>query len=138
MFRGVSLIWKIPVWIPVRGDRMDGRAVLYYDGECGMCAVAARWAGRLDWLRRLESRGSMDEEARPLGMTSVDLDGAMQLVSPNGETFSGFHALRQVMLRLPLMWPVAPLAWAPGAALAGSWVYRWVAQHRNAWCGYRT
>jgi len=117
---------------------MGRRAVLYYDGECGMCAMAARWAGRLDWLRRLESRGSMDEEARPLGMTSVDLDGAMQLVSPNGETFSGFHALRQVMLRLPLMWPVAPLAWAPGAALAGSWVYRWVAQHRNAWCGYRT
>lgn len=115
---------------------MGRRALLYYDGDCKLCATVARWIGGLDWWRRLELRGSLDEEARSRGITDVDLDGAMYLICPNGETFAGFRALRRVMLRLPVTWPAVPLAWAPGAAFAGGRLYRWVAQHRKASCGY--
>ncbi len=114
---------------------MGRRAVLYYDGNCDMCSAAARWASRLDLWRRLELRGGLDDEARSRGIDDEDLDRAMHLVCPNGETVSGFHALRRVMLRLPLTWLLVPLAWAPGAAFVGERVYRWVARRRKALCG---
>ena len=115
---------------------MGRRALLYYDGDCKLCTTAARWVAALDVWRQLELRGSLDEEARSRGINGVDLNGAMHLVCPNGETFSGFHALRQVLLRLPVTWPAVPVAWAPGAAFIGSRLYRWVAQRRKASCGY--
>ena len=114
---------------------MGRRAVLYYDGDCNMCSAAARWAARLDVSGRLELRGGLDDEARSRGITDEDLDRAMHLVCPDGETVSGFHALRRVMLRLPLTWLLVPLAWAPGAAFVGERVYRRVARRRKASCG---
>ena len=54
----------------------------------------------------------------------------MILLEPNGRLSGGFDAFARLCVRLPLLWPFAPLVRLPGAAWAGSRAYRWVATHR--------
>lgn len=109
---------------------MPQPALLYYDNKCGLCVTTARWVARLDLFQRIELRGSFDDTARTAGITEADIDRSMYLVCPSGVNFAGFHAIRQILLRLPAMWPVVPLAWIPTSASVGNRLYRWVAGHR--------
>ena len=111
---------------------MPQPALLYYDNKCGLCITTARWVARLDLLQRIELRDSLDDAARTAGITEADIDRSMYLVCPSGEKFAGFRALRQILLRLPAMWPVVPLAWIPGSVSVGVRLYHWVADHRTS------
>ncbi len=111
---------------------MVQRALLYYDSGCGICTHAARWAARLDIFGRVELRPSLDEMARAAGISQADLDRAIYLIRPSGETLSGFYAFRNLLGWLPLMWPLLPLAWFPGAAFLGVRGYRWLADRRHS------
>lgn len=125
----------VPAFAPAfagKAGSMHKRASLYYDTECGLCLTAARWVSRLDVFERIKLRGSLDDLARVAGITEAALDRSIQLVCPSGKTFAGFHAFRQILLRLPPLWPVAPLGWIPGAAYIGVRLYRWVADLRSS------
>ena len=111
---------------------MAQRALLYYDSGCGICALAARWVSRLDIFGRIELRASLDEMARAAGISQADLDCAIYLILPSGETLSGFYAFRKLLGSLPPTWPFLPLAWFPGAAYVGVRWYRWLADHRHS------
>lgn len=110
-------------------------SLLYYDARCSFCVSLARWVGRLDLLRTLEFRSTLDSSARQAGLDQTHLDRAAWLVTPAGVTYPGFYAFRKLALRLPLLWPVAPLLWLPGMAFWGVRLYRWVADHRGAISG---
>jgi predicted DCC family thiol-disulfide oxidoreductase YuxK len=91
--------------------------------------------GRLDLLRTLEFRSTLDTPARQAGLDQTQLDRAAWLVTPAGAAYQGFYAFRKLALRLPPLWPVAPLLWMPGVAFWGVRFYRWVADHRTAISG---
>lgn len=108
------------------------RTLLYYDARCAFCLTTVRWLRRLDFFRRLDCRASQDQLANQAGLNQFDLGQAAVLLSPSGGTYHGFYAFRQLALLLPLLWPLAPLLWLPGAACVGVRLYRWVAGHRGA------
>lgn len=104
---------------------------LYYDADCGFCTMTARWLDRLDILGSLEFRTALDAGARHAGLRQYNLDQAVYLLTPAGTAYGGFYAVRQLALRLPLLWPLGPLLWIPGSAFFGVRLYRWVAEHRG-------
>ena len=54
----------------------------------------------------------------------------MQLIEPDGWLTEGFFAVRRLSLRLPLLWPIAPLVWVPGMGWLGQRAYDGVANRR--------
>ena len=106
------------------------RTLVYYDGHCRLCIRIMRWLKWLDRTGSLEFRDNVDDTATQVGLTSADLARSAYLVAPGGRVFEGFYAFRRLVLRLPLLWPLAPLAWMPGAAFLGTRLYRWVADRR--------
>ena len=63
----------------------------------------------------------------PDGLTWDDLDRAAYLHAEDGRLFEGYYAFRALTVRMPLLMPLAPLAWLPGMGALGSRAYRWVA-----------
>jgi predicted DCC family thiol-disulfide oxidoreductase YuxK len=117
--------------------RPAGPSLLYYDGQCSLCVTLAHWLGRLDLLRTLELRSTLDTPARQAGLDQIHLDRAAWLVTPAGVTYQGFYAFRRLALRLPPLWPIVPLLWLPGVSFWGARLYRWVADHRATISGCR-
>jgi predicted DCC family thiol-disulfide oxidoreductase YuxK len=113
------------------------RSLLYYDAQCGFCVGTARWLHRLDILRSLEFRASLDYEAQQAGLDQDHLDQAACLVTPVGIAHQGFYAFRRLALLLPLLWPLAPIMWMPGVGFLGARIYRWIADHRGLISGCR-
>ena len=108
--------------------------VFYYDGECGFCI---RWVGRLGRLDRAgrvswTAFQSLDSPPRGIGWEdlrrSAYLDNEPQMGAAN--LHEGFFAFRHLTLRIPALFPLAPLFWLPGMGWLGSRVYRWVADNR--------
>lgn len=113
---------------------MGNRAILLYDGECAFCKTSVAIVQRLDWRNRVECRDARDpshipECAEPL--ESQKLMEEMHLVAPDRRrAFAGYRAIRWLAWRLPLLWPLAPFLYLPGALWLGSRGYRWIARHR--------
>jgi predicted DCC family thiol-disulfide oxidoreductase YuxK len=110
-------------------------SLLYYDARCSFCVSLARWLRRLDLFRTLELRSTLDTTARQAGLDQTNLDRAAWLVTPAGVAYQGFYAFRKLALRLPPLWPAAPLLWLPGMSFWGVRLYRWVADHRGSISG---
>lgn len=114
------------------GAPVKRRLVVLYDPTCAFCVAAVRVVQRLDW------RGCIDALGAPEGYVLDDgralsralLDQAVHVVTPEDEVLRGFFACRRVAAVLPLLWPLLPLLYLPGAAAAGTAAYMWVARHR--------
>jgi hypothetical protein len=59
------------------------------------------------------------------------------LILPDGRLLGGYFAFQRLSLVLPMMMPLAPLMYAPGADLAGPPAYAWVADHRYLFSGWK-
>ena len=113
---------------------MPPRAVLLYDGACGVCAAAARGLARWDLTRRLTLTDFRAENpARlPGGLTLAQCEARLQLVEANGRTSAGFYALRRLSALLPALWWAAPILHVPGARLMLEPAYEAFARARFA------
>ena len=122
------------------GESPAQPALVYYDGHCRLCIGIMRCLKWVDRAGSLEFRDTGDDAARQVGLTPADLARSAYLVAPGGRVFEGFYAFRWLVLLLPPLWPLAPLAWMPGAAFLGTRFYRWVAGRRATIfrCGRRT
>ncbi|MFO0803932.1 MAG: DUF393 domain-containing protein [Gemmataceae bacterium] len=113
---------------------MGGRAILLFDGECAFCRKGVAILKKLDWRHRVECRDARDVAnlppcAEPL--VPAKLLDEMHLVTPDGRrSYAGYRAIRWLSWRLPLLWPLAPLMYLPGALWLGTRMYRWVARNR--------
>lgn len=114
--------------------RDAGPWVFYYDGECGFCI---RWVVLLGWLDRAGRVSWTDFQSLdnpPRGIGWEDLKRSAYLDSDPlagaADLHEGFFAFRQLTLRIPALFPLAPLFWLPGMGWLGSRVYRWVADNR--------
>ena len=106
------------------------RRVLYYDGNCGLCARTVRWLSRLDLFGQVTWTPFQSLNEPPYGLSWDDLDRAAYLDTGQGHLYEGYYAFRKLSLRLIPLLPLAPVLWLPGMGLAGEVAYRWVAGNR--------
>jgi predicted DCC family thiol-disulfide oxidoreductase YuxK len=111
---------KITDWIEAkrRVNAQSPRPKIIYDGECGFCRSSVRVLQVMDLWGKLEYAPGLK------GMSE------MRLESSDGKTYGGFFAFRQIAWLLPMLYPLIPLAYFPGAGLLGPMAYRWVARNR--------
>jgi predicted DCC family thiol-disulfide oxidoreductase YuxK len=113
---------------------MTNRAIVLYDGQCAFCRKSMAILNRLDWLGRVECRDARVPKLWPECAESLELQkllDEMHVVTPDRQrSFAGYRAIRWLAWRLPLLWPLAPLFYLPGALWLGRRTYRWIARHR--------
>jgi len=113
---------------------MPAQAILLYDDRCAFCRKGVGLLRRLDWLHRVQFQDARDatklpECAEPL--VPERLLDEMHLVTPDRRhAFAGYRSIRWLSWRVPVMWPLAPFFYLPGALWLGSRLYRWVARNR--------
>ena len=108
---------------------------LVYDGHCGFCRRSVRVLERLDVMHAVRAYDAHDREtvhARFPALDDADLADAMYAVDAEGHVYRGFFAFRRVIRSSPLMWPLLPIFYFPGASLIGPRVYAWVARNRQS------
>ncbi len=110
------------------------KALVLFDGQCPFCRKSVALLKRLDWLRRFDTHDCRDPEGIPINSANIDpaaLLDQMHLLTPDRtRTLAGFRAVRYVIGRLPIGWPIWPFLFLPGMTTLGQRVYLWVAKHR--------
>ena len=98
---------------------MSRRALLLFDGDCSLCAEAARRLAAWDRGGRLELRDLRRCELPALD-PRLSLEGCaarLHLLEADGRLRAGFPAVRRLTTLLPGLWWAAPFFYAPGARL---------------------
>lgn len=127
---------RIVAWIDARRQthEAEGRhGLLLYDGRCGFCLESVKRLRVLDlfgWahLRDFHTEGNLSL-LHP-GLTPERCRSEMVLIEPDGRLTGGFDAFQRLCVRLPLLWPLVPAVFLPGARWVGRSAYRWIAAHR--------
>jgi predicted DCC family thiol-disulfide oxidoreductase YuxK len=118
------------------GSTEPRKYTVFYDGMCPICKKSRRTLEKLDWLGRLNYADIHDRkfaDAELPTVTYADMLKQMYVKRPDGKFFGGFKAFRAIAAVLPLMWPIVPLLWLPGAAFIGTRLYRVIARNRFRW-----
>ena len=108
------------------------RAVLIYDGGCGLCR------GGISWISRRAVRGhfeflpcqAAERRARYPWMDERTCMEAMQLILPDGRILAGAAAIPEILRRLRGWRWLAAVFRLPGLEALAPVLYRWVARHR--------
>jgi lipase maturation factor 1 len=106
------------------------RPFLIFDGDCSFCrAWVEYWKSITDGVLYVPYQEIGDRFPEISGQ---EFAAAVQLVLPSGETFSGAHAVFQLLALVPgkssLLWLYERL---PGFAPVADAVYDWIARHRS-------
>ena len=122
-------------WIERRREEVAsrGRAKLLYDGGCGFCLASVRRLAVLDAfgaIELLDFHTVPNLAALHRDLTPQRCHSRMQLVELSGRLSEGFLAFRRMSLRIPLLFPLAPLLYLPGAGWVGQRAYDWIARRR--------
>jgi predicted DCC family thiol-disulfide oxidoreductase YuxK len=116
------------------GSACKEKAIVLYDGACPLCRKSVRLLRSLDWYNGLAFANVRDPEQVPQLPQPVNpqrLLEEMHLLTPDGgNVYHGFHALRWLAWRLPLLWALAPFLYLPGMESLGQRLYLWVARNR--------
>ena len=107
------------------------RPLLLFDGDCGFCRYwVARW--------RILTHGAVDfapaqaEASRFPQISKEAWSRSVQLVTPEGETYSGAEAVFRSLAYAPEhAWKLGIYRHLPGARPACEWTYALVAGHRG-------
>ncbi|MCC6572895.1 MAG: DUF393 domain-containing protein [Planctomycetes bacterium] len=106
---------------------------VFYDSLCPVCRRSVLWLRRLDWLGVLKFEDLHDREAAEAalpGVSYADQLKRLYVLRPDGQYFGGFAAVRAMAAVMPLLWPVLPLMWLPGAGWVGHKIYDVIATNR--------
>jgi lipase maturation factor 1 len=115
----------------VANNEKLSRPLLLFDGDCGFCRYwVARW--------RILTRGAVDfapaqeETARFPGISQQAWSRSVQLVTPEGEIYSGAEAVFRSLAYAPEhAWELGVYRHLPGARPVCEWTYAFVAAHRG-------
>ena len=105
-----------------------------YDGQCGFCIRSLKVCRSLDVrhaFRFHDANATSRIQASFPELASADFENAMFAVAPDRTVTRGFFAFRRMLWESPLMWPLIPLFYLPGAGLLGPRLYAWVARNRR-------
>jgi predicted DCC family thiol-disulfide oxidoreductase YuxK len=110
----------------------ESTLLVIYDASCMFCRAAERWLRRHDRWTRLRFEPIADVvDTRGHHFGRAVLDAEMHVVDGGGRVYRGFRAWRRIVRDVPILMPLLPLLWLPGASLVGDRVYHWVAAHRS-------
>jgi len=102
---------------------------------CPLCRRTVRVLTYLDLFRRLDFQDfrrlhiAEYNHRHQLNLRPEELENTMCVIAA-GRFSSGFCAYRMISLAVPVLWPLVPFLFLPGAAALGTAVYRFVARHR--------
>jgi len=108
------------------------RAVVIYDGVCGLCR------GGIEWVSRRAVRGefeflpcqSAERRARFPGIAEARCLEAVQLVLDDGRVLAGDAAIPEILRRLKGWRWLSVIFQIPGIRYLAPPIYAWVARHR--------
>jgi len=108
------------------------RAVLIYDGTCGLCQGGVSWISRRAVAGRFEFLPCQAAERRERypWMSERSCLEAMQLILPDGRVLAGHAAIPEILRRLRGWRWLAGAFRLPGVELFAPRLYAWVARHR--------
>jgi predicted DCC family thiol-disulfide oxidoreductase YuxK len=130
--RGEAAVLRLADWLSRRLRPAVPRGTLYIDGWCPMCRSAAGRLARLDTRQALEIRSFRDAMSVTQLIPLEQLERRMHLVMADSDVaYAGFGAMRALTGMLPLLAPLAPVAWLVDAVGVGPRVYDWVAVRRR-------
>ncbi|MDP2652664.1 MAG: DCC1-like thiol-disulfide oxidoreductase family protein [Candidatus Omnitrophota bacterium] len=116
-----------------RFNQSADAARLVYDGRCGFCRASVDKLKVMDLFAVLkfvdyQTWGSVSQIHPRL--TRDAAHSQLHLVEPDGTLYGGFFAFRRLCWTLPMLWPLLPFVYFPGAGVAGPVIYRWIARNR--------
>ena len=105
--------------------------IVFYDGNCPLCARTAHWLKSLDWFGQL-TWVSFREPGVPerYGLDLQRAEARLQMLHERGFS-EGFAALEAIARILPALWPFWPWLVVARWLRIGPRIYDWVA--RNRW-----
>jgi predicted DCC family thiol-disulfide oxidoreductase YuxK len=98
---------------------------LAFNGSCLLCVRLVGLIHRLDIFGRIQPVDINDKDATQI-LTGLPQDQAQQKLmvkDSKGNWLSGFPAFSFMTLRMPLLWPAAPVLGLPGLNLIGQIIY---------------
>ncbi|HET8576282.1 MAG TPA: DUF393 domain-containing protein [Methylomirabilota bacterium] len=109
------------------------RAVLIYDGTCGLCQSGVSWIARRAVRGEFEFLPcqAAERRARYPWLEERACMEAMQLILPDGRVLAGDAAIPEILRRLKGWHRLAALFRLPGVGLLAPRLYAWVARHRQ-------
>ena len=107
------------------------RPLLLFDGDCGFCRFwVARWRGTT--RDRVDYAPAQQEASRFPQLTEEAWKRSVQLVTPEGEVYSGAEAVFRTLAYVPeRRWMLDVYRRVPGARPISEAAYRLVADHRG-------
>ncbi|TPW17627.1 MAG: Uncharacterized protein FD126_3606, partial [Elusimicrobia bacterium] len=89
----------------------SGRDRLIYDGDCAFCRASVKWLSRFDPTGRIELLDFRKTPPKTLDprLSAEACETRIHLVESSGRLSGGFEAFKRLCVRLPLLWPAAPL-----------------------------
>lgn len=105
---------------------------LLYDGACSICTSQAHSIATFDRRENIELLDINSDTARARfpRISPQDAQREIHLAAPDGTLYRGAEAVRQTLLRLPILRGIGILMSLPGAMTVARPVYRWVARNR--------
>src|SRR5438093_353840 len=106
---------------------------IIYDGQCGFCMRSLKVVRALDLFGALQYYDSHDQNTHKLfpQLREADAANAMYTIAGAETPYEGFFAFRRLIWCSPLLWPLIPIFYFPGATFFGPRVYAWVARNRS-------
>ena len=112
-------------WLDAVGawwKRRAGSMEMVYDGRYGVCVRSMAWLLAFDGLGQISPR---DFRAAPLAaVPDAFPEHALCLVLQDGRVLPAFQALRHVVLRVPGLWWLVPIAYVPVVSRAFAQLFR--------------
>ncbi len=106
---------------------------LIYDGNCQFCRGSVRMLLVMDLFRCLKLVNFHDvadlQKLHP-ELTAEKCMSQLHVIEPSGKFYGGFEAFRRLCFNLPMLYPMIPLVYFPGASTIGPILYKWVAKNR--------
>jgi predicted DCC family thiol-disulfide oxidoreductase YuxK/uncharacterized membrane protein YphA (DoxX/SURF4 family) len=112
-----------------------------YDGQCPLCIRTVTLLDYVDLRHCLAFADLESDGARQIASTVslAELRSRLHVVAPDGRTYSGFYAFRQLTRLLPPLWVLLPVTYFPRSDTVGTAVYDGVARRRpHVACGPAT
>ena len=115
-------------------SRPTTKLEVLFDGQCPLCIRSMTLVRYCDWLDGIEysdvtTRWNTLGPKNP-GISMEDCLKEMYLLLPDGSVKKGFFAFREMLWRLPLLWPLLLVFYFPLASTIGPRIYNGVASRR--------
>jgi len=109
------------------------KPLVVFDGECDFCAASLVWLKRLDWFHVFDSAPYQNKSLYTSHPTlSPDAcEQAIHIIFPNQQIYSGSDALREIALRLPLLFWAGLLLMLPPIRQIAKKLYPLMARNRG-------